>query len=339
MRRRSRRTRSEAGIDIGIEMMDVGKYYDSEPAGADYATTTPWLNRTCTLTEYGARGVPNIFLTRAYMSTGDWNASHYKNAEFDSVAKTYLAAAELSAQRKATKRMAGLLLRDTPVDHRLLHQLRDGEHLEGQELRSRRHLAQFDWRRSPRHRSSARAGSAGAACRAGRSRLCLGPLTRYLLKRIGLALITLVLLSMIVFAVSTILPGNVGRAVLGPFAAQESVDALNEQLGTNRSLVVQYKDWVAGLLHGDLGTSLTKQVPGLGSARARARQLLQARLRRLHHLRPALDPRRDRRGPALRARRPTRGSRRPASRSPRCRSSCPGSSSSSSSRSGWAGCP
>ena len=36
----------EAGIDIGIEVMDVGKYYDSEPAGADYATTTPWLNRT-----------------------------------------------------------------------------------------------------------------------------------------------------------------------------------------------------------------------------------------------------------------------------------------------------
>jgi len=105
----------EAGIEIGIEVMDVSKYYDSEPAGADYATTTPWLNRTATLTEYGARGVPNIYLTRAYMSTGDWNASHYKNAEFDSVAKTYLGAAEIAAQRNATKRMAGLLLRDTPV--------------------------------------------------------------------------------------------------------------------------------------------------------------------------------------------------------------------------------
>ena len=105
----------EAGVDIGIEVMDVSKYYDSEPAGADYATTTPWLNRTCSLTEYGARGVPNIYLTRCYMSTGDWNASHYNNPEFDSLAKTYLAAAEISAQRKATKRMAGLLLRDTPV--------------------------------------------------------------------------------------------------------------------------------------------------------------------------------------------------------------------------------
>src|SRR4029453_9283149 len=35
----------EAGIDVGMEMMDAGRYYDSEPAGADYATTTPWLNR------------------------------------------------------------------------------------------------------------------------------------------------------------------------------------------------------------------------------------------------------------------------------------------------------
>jgi peptide/nickel transport system substrate-binding protein len=59
--------------------------------------------------------VPNIFLTRAYMSTGDWNAAHYKNAAFDSAARTYLAAAELAKQRAATKRRAGLLLRDTPV--------------------------------------------------------------------------------------------------------------------------------------------------------------------------------------------------------------------------------
>jgi peptide/nickel transport system substrate-binding protein len=107
----------EAGVEVGIEVLDVGKYYDAEPAGADYATTTPWLNRPFTLTEYGARGVPNVFLTRAYMSTGigDWNASHYNNAEFDAQARAYLGAAELAAQRKATKRMAGLLLRDTPV--------------------------------------------------------------------------------------------------------------------------------------------------------------------------------------------------------------------------------
>jgi len=105
----------QAGIDVSLEVMDGGRYYDAEPPGADYASTTPWLWRPATLTEYGWRGVPNIYLTRCYMSTGDWNASHYKNQAFDSVARTFLAALDLQAQRRATKRMAGLLLRDTPV--------------------------------------------------------------------------------------------------------------------------------------------------------------------------------------------------------------------------------
>ena len=86
-------------------------------------------------------------------------------------------------------------------------------------------------------------------------------MTRFILKRLGLAAITLFLLSVIVFAISTILPGNVGRSVLGPFATQESVDALNEQLGTDRPVLEQYLDWAGGLVQGDLGTSLTLQIP------------------------------------------------------------------------------
>jgi peptide/nickel transport system substrate-binding protein len=105
----------EAGITVNLEVMDGGRYYDAEPPGADYATTTPWLWRPATLTEYGWRGVPNLYITRCFMSTGDWNASHYKNAEFDSVARTFLGALDIQTQRRANKRMAGLLLRDTPV--------------------------------------------------------------------------------------------------------------------------------------------------------------------------------------------------------------------------------
>jgi peptide/nickel transport system permease protein len=78
---------------------------------------------------------------------------------------------------------------------------------------------------------------------------------RFLLKRLGLAAITLFLLSVIVFAAAQLLPGDVGRAILGPFADQRAVDALNEELGTNRSIVVQYGDWIGGVLTGDLGES------------------------------------------------------------------------------------
>jgi peptide/nickel transport system permease protein len=84
---------------------------------------------------------------------------------------------------------------------------------------------------------------------------------RYVLKRLGLAVITLFLLSVIVFATAQLLPGDVGRKVLGPFAPQEAVDALNEELGADRPPVVQYLDWADGLLRGDFGMSLALQVP------------------------------------------------------------------------------
>ena len=86
-------------------------------------------------------------------------------------------------------------------------------------------------------------------------------MTRYVLKRLGLALITLVVLSLIVFAIAQLLPGNVGRAILGPFATEESVAELNRELGADRPVVVQYLDWAGGILTGDLGTSLGRQAP------------------------------------------------------------------------------
>jgi len=86
-------------------------------------------------------------------------------------------------------------------------------------------------------------------------------LLRYILKRIGLAAITLLLLSMIVFALSQLLPGNVARAVLGQFATQEAIDDLNHELGTDRPAVVQYLDYMGGFVRGDLGQSLAAQQP------------------------------------------------------------------------------
>jgi peptide/nickel transport system substrate-binding protein len=104
----------QAGITIDLNIMTYDDYY-AAVGGGDYATTTPWLNALATITEYGTRGAPNLYMTAAYMTNGIWNASKYSNSEFDSQARTFLASADLKTQRKATKRMAGLLLRDTPV--------------------------------------------------------------------------------------------------------------------------------------------------------------------------------------------------------------------------------
>jgi len=86
-------------------------------------------------------------------------------------------------------------------------------------------------------------------------------MTRFLLQRLGLSLITLFLLSLIVFFMAQYLPGNVGRNILGPFADQHSVDILNHKLGVDRPLVKQYLSWIRDFFSGDLGTSLQYQVP------------------------------------------------------------------------------
>jgi peptide/nickel transport system substrate-binding protein len=102
----------EAGMDISLEVQSTAEYFGG---GNDYLATTPWLNKPATITEWGARGVPNVYIVAAYLSDGVWNAAHYKNAQFDSAAKSFLSAVDVRTQRKYTKTMAGLLLRDTPV--------------------------------------------------------------------------------------------------------------------------------------------------------------------------------------------------------------------------------
>lgn len=84
---------------------------------------------------------------------------------------------------------------------------------------------------------------------------------RFLLRRVALALVTLWLLSVIIFLASHALPGDVGRRILGPFADPRSVATLDHSLGVDRPLLVQYFDWIGGLLRGDLGTSLAFHVP------------------------------------------------------------------------------
>jgi peptide/nickel transport system permease protein len=65
----------------------------------------------------------------------------------------------------------------------------------------------------------------------------------------------------LVFVGANLLPGDVARRKLGNLADQSAVDELNHQLGTDKPILVQYWNWISGLLHGDLGTSLSYNLP------------------------------------------------------------------------------
>ena len=83
----------------------------------------------------------------------------------------------------------------------------------------------------------------------------------FLIRRIGLAILTLLLLTVIVFALSNVLPGDVGRQILGPFAPQASVDELNQRLGTDKPLIEQYLNRMEAYAHFDLGESYKTREP------------------------------------------------------------------------------
>jgi peptide/nickel transport system permease protein len=83
----------------------------------------------------------------------------------------------------------------------------------------------------------------------------------FILKRVGLALITLLILSLIVFFAAQVLPGDPARAILGPLAAPSAVQALSHQLGTDRPVLSQYWTWISHVVQGHLGESYQYRAP------------------------------------------------------------------------------
>ena len=87
---------------------------------------------------------------------------------------------------------------------------------------------------------------------------------RLILRRLLLIVPTLLLVSLLVFFMAEVLPGDIGRTILGPYASPEQVAELNRRLGADRPLVVQYVTWLGDFVTGDWGQSATLNEPVLG---------------------------------------------------------------------------
>jgi len=94
----------EVGINISLNVTDAGTYY------SDF-----WLNSPLGITDYGHRGVPNVFLTAALSSKGTWNAAHFKNPTLDGLIVDYVSALDIESQKAAARKIEELLLDETPV--------------------------------------------------------------------------------------------------------------------------------------------------------------------------------------------------------------------------------
>jgi peptide/nickel transport system permease protein len=84
---------------------------------------------------------------------------------------------------------------------------------------------------------------------------------KLIVKRLGLGVLTLWLISLLVFAAVLALPGDAATAILGREATPDRVAALREQLHLNDAVISQYLHWIGGVLTGSFGTSAATQQP------------------------------------------------------------------------------
>ena len=100
----------EIGGKINVNVLDQGAYYGDAVYGK-----SPWLDSDMGITDYGHRGVPNVFLSAPLKSDGTWNSAHFRNTEYDQLVSSYFAALDLEAQRAAASKIQTLLLDETPL--------------------------------------------------------------------------------------------------------------------------------------------------------------------------------------------------------------------------------
>ena len=99
----------DAGIQIELNVLDQGAYYGDAVYGK-----SQWLDSKLGITDYGHRGVPNVYLSAPLKSDGTWNSAHFKNAEYDGLVSSFIADGDLEGQRKTAGKIQRLLLDETP---------------------------------------------------------------------------------------------------------------------------------------------------------------------------------------------------------------------------------
>ena len=101
---------------------------------------------------------------------------------------------------------------------------------------------------------------------------------RTVLQRLGLGIITLFVVSVVIFSAVTMLPGNFATAILGQSATPETVAAFERSVGLDKPPVTRYFSWIGGVLRGDFGTSFSSAGALAGGHERTVVSLVAARL-------------------------------------------------------------
>jgi peptide/nickel transport system substrate-binding protein len=98
------------GVNLTLKVESQGQYYGKGTFGS-----SDWLDAPLGITDYGHRGVPNLFLNAPLVSGGAWNAAHFANPQYDKLGKQFAAALDVASQKKIAGKIERLLLDETPM--------------------------------------------------------------------------------------------------------------------------------------------------------------------------------------------------------------------------------
>lgn len=101
---------AKVGINLEIILQDGGTYYGDGQFGS-----SPWLDSTAGITDFGHRSIPNVYLTAQFMSGGVWNSSHLNDPELDAEIGEFLATVDFEEQRRLATSMQERFLDLTPT--------------------------------------------------------------------------------------------------------------------------------------------------------------------------------------------------------------------------------
>jgi len=88
-------------------------------------------------------------------------------------------------------------------------------------------------------------------------------MSRYVARRLGFLILTVILTSIVIFGVVQVLPGDVARVILGREAGQAAIEHLRDELGLNLPVPVRYLNWITAFLRGAWGDSFSLRIPVL----------------------------------------------------------------------------
>ena len=98
------------GVTLTLKVESQGQYYGKGTFGS-----SDWLDAPLGITDYGHRGVPNLFLNAPLVSGGAWNAAHFSNAQYDKLVGQFVAAVDIASQKRIAGEIETLLLDETPM--------------------------------------------------------------------------------------------------------------------------------------------------------------------------------------------------------------------------------